>query len=128
MTRNQLFTRLNKLCLEMDALYNINNGGCCFVAACLAEKLEEANIPFEIIHYGLCGTHYAIRVSDRYLNRSEYKKNEIWDIWEGKSYTSERLYNLYYNEEWNHMYNRKWNLIVSTRIKSIFRKYANSRT
>ena len=61
MNRNQLFTKLNKLCDEMDRIYNTGLGGCCFVTACLAENLERNNIPFKIaIIYHPC--HYFIKV------------------------------------------------------------------
>ena len=125
MTQNQLFTRLNELCKQMNYSYDINSGGCCFVAACIAENLERHKIPFKIIHYDLWGCHYAIKVSDRYLNRDNYVKKEISDILDKDS---EWLYELYYNKDWNDCYNKRWNLIVSTRIRALFYKYENSRT
>lgn len=125
MNRNQLFTRLNELCKQMNYSYNINSGGCCFVAACIAENLEKYKIPFKIIHYNLYSCHYAIKVSDRYLNRDNYFKREILDIFDRDS---KWLYKLYYNNDWNNYYNKRWNLIVSTRIKALFYKYENSRT
>jgi len=129
MTRNQLLTALNKLCHEMEDYYDINCGGCCYIAAVIAENLESVNIPFALIHYGLHSCHYAIKVNDRYLNRSDCRKEEIVDF--DEDITSEEIYNIYYdgdyNGEWNKMYNKRWNLIVSSRIKALFRKYANSR-
>lgn len=124
MTRKQLFKELNRICNEMSYNYNINCGGCCFVAACLAENLEKLNIPFKVIHYNLSGCHYAIKVSDRYINRDEYYSYEIKEI---MNCSSDDLYEIYNNNNWNKCYNKKWNLIVSTRIKSICNKYANSR-
>lgn len=128
MNRNELFTKLNKLCNEMDSDYNTSYGGCCFVTACLAENLEKNNIPFKtiVVYYP---THYFIKVSDRYINRcsfniSSYKEYNV----EITDHTSKWLYDKYYNEDWNNFYNRKWNLIVSTKIKALFRKYENSRT
>lgn len=47
MNRKKLFTKLNQLCLELDNKYNINCGGCCYVAACIAEQLESFNIPLK---------------------------------------------------------------------------------
>ena len=125
MTRNQLFTNLNKLCNEMDMLYNTGCGGCCFVTACLAENLERNNIPFKVIilHWP---THYFIQVSDRYINRCDFSIRE--EDKEVTDFDSEFLYDRYYSEDWNSYYSRKWNLIVSTRIRALFRKYENSRT
>lgn len=125
MSKNELFTRLNKLCNEMDINYNTGCGGCCFVTACLAENLERNNIPYKVIRL-YYPTHYFIQVSDRYINRCGFIiKKDLFDV---KSYNSEYLYNIYYSESWNDVYNRKWNLIVSTRIKALFNKYENSRT
>ena len=123
MNRNQLFKELNKLCEEMDCQYNTGNGGCCFVTACLAENLERNNIPFKtIIIYN--PTHYFIEVSDRYINRCDFRVREKRTY----HYNSSDLYQIYYSLNWNVCYNRKWNLIVSTRIRALFRKYENSRT
>lgn len=121
MTRNQLFTRLNELCIEMQYSYSINSGGCCFVAACIAENLERVHIPFKVVCcWDPC--HYWIKVSDRYLNSNEYHEEELLEM------TSKDLYFKYSSENWNNYYSKKWNLIVSTRIKSLFNRYANSRT
>lgn len=122
MTRNQLFTALNKLCDEMNYSYDINCGGCCYVAAVLAENLENANIPFKVVCC-FSPTHYWIKVPDRNINRDGFKGDVTY-------LNSKDLYIKYYsnNRYWNRCYNRRWNLIVSTRIKALFRKYENSRT
>ena len=125
MTRKSLFKNLNQLCKDLDYKYNINSGGCCFVAAVIAEQLENCNIPFKLIHYELYSCHYAIRVNDRIINRCDCKYKEIiFDDY----LSSNEIYDTYYNEDWNHTYNRQWNLIVKTKIKSLFKKYENRRT
>ena len=125
MNRKQLFKNLNKLCLDLDCLYNINCGGCCFVAAVLAEQFENYNIPFTVIKYDICGLHYAIRVQDRIINRCDFSYKEI--VFD-KILNSDKLYSHYYSKNyWNSLYNRKWNLIVKTKIKSLFKKYENRR-
>jgi len=125
MTKKQLFTSINNLCKELDNKYNINCGGCCFVAAVIAEQLEKHNIFYTLIHYDKYSCHYAIRVNDRILNRCDYNFREIvFDEY----LPSDTIFFTYYNESWNKMYNKKWNLIVKTKIKSIFKKYENSRT
>ena len=123
MNRKKLFTKLNQLCLELDNKYNINCGGCCYIAACIAEQLERFDIPFEIVHYDICGCHYAIKVSDRYINRSDYEKKEIYEILD---YSSEEMFDIYYHGDWNNTYERKYNSIVHRKIKNLFNE--NSRT
>ena len=124
MNRKELFKQLNSLCYEMNESYNINNGGCCFVAATIAEQLEKFTIPFTVINYDY-HWHVAIRVSDRIINRDgcEYKC-----ITKDDTTSSKELYNEYYNSKWNDLYNRRWNLIVKTRIRALFNKYGNKRT
>ena len=125
MTRNQLFTSLNELCNEMDFQYNTGCGGCCFVTACLAENLERNNIPFSVIILD-SPCHYFIKVSDRYINRCDFTINK--EHKEECDYNSEYLYWIYRTKNWSSYYSKRWNLIVSTRIRALFRKYENSRT
>ena len=123
MSRKELFKRINALCEKLDYKYDINRGGCCYVAACLAEQLEIHNIPFKAIQYGL-GNHFSIKVSDRYLNRCDYKKNEI----KGYLESSKELFDNYYDHTWNETYEPKYNGCVKKAIKAVFNKYGNNRT
>lgn len=124
MNRKELFKNLNELCKDLDDKYNINCGGCCYVAAVLAEQFENYNISFTVIHYDKCGCHYAIRVCDRIINRCDYSFKEIvYDDF----IPSNELYDTYYNEKWNRMYNKRDNKIVKSKIKSLFKKYENRR-
>ena len=123
MNKKRLFKQLNSLCKELQNCYNINNGGCCFVAATIAEQFEIYNIPFTVIRYDLEGLHYAIRVNDRIINRDDHFCREIIDEF---YISSEGLYTIYQNNNWNPWYNTKYNITVSSKIKSLF--YANNRT
>ena len=123
MNKKELFKSLNNLCCKMQESYNINNGGCCFVAAVIAEQLEIYSIPFYVaVTYS--PTHYAIKVKDRYINRDDFKFGP--DDW--REWNSQKLYDTYDDGNWNNWYSRRWNLIVRTRIRSIFKKYENNRT
>ena len=119
MTRKELFKQLNCLCSEMSECYDINSGGCCFVAAVLAEQLEKYKIPFRVA-YCIGPTHYWIKVSDRNINRDGSKAERKC------KWSSKFIYNLYYCQDWNPRYCKSWNLIVQTRITSLFYKYGNS--
>ena len=125
MNRKLLFKEINELCLKLDSAYNINDGGCCFVAACIAKQLEKYNIPFTVIHYNLWGCHYAIKVDDRYLNRCDYRKKEIGaEIKCNSSY----VYDIYTSKDWNPRYNSKNNKTIEKYIIELFEKYENCRT
>jgi hypothetical protein len=122
MNRKKLFTKLNQLCSELDYKYNINNGGCCYIAACIAEQLEKFNISFQVIHYDICGCHYAIKVSDRYINRSDYRKKEIYEI---LNCSSRDIFYIYKHNRWNPTYNKMYNGVISKKIRKLFNE--NSR-
>ena len=127
MNKNELFTSLNELCRELDDKYSINSGGCCLIAAYLAEFLEKANIPFTVINYNKYGCHFAIRVEDRIINRCDYSYTEI--IYD-KFMSSKEHYDLYKEEldlgYWNNAYERKYNSTIKRKIKALFNKYGNS--
>ena len=123
MNKKRLFKQLNSLCKELQNRYDINNGGCCFVAATIAEQFEIYNIPFTVIKYDSEGLHYAIRVNDRIINRDNYFCREIVDEF---YISSETLYLIYKNNNWNPYYNTKYNETVSNKIKSLF--HENNRT
>ena len=125
MNKKDLFKQLNQLCSKLSEKYNINSGGCCYVAACLAEQLELANVPFKVIHYNEYHCHYAIKVSDRYLNRDDYRKREISEILDC---SSEYLFQIYNKRTWNDTYDVDNNNKVKQAIREVFRKYENSRT
>lgn len=121
MTRNQLFKELNALCIKLDKEWDINCGGCCYVAYVLAKYLEEYNISFVIRHY-YDPCHYVVEVPDRCLNRGgfngEYESLD-WDYID--------LMNIYKTESWNKYYDIKHNSAVHLKIKAIFNKYGHKR-
>lgn len=120
MTKRELFKCLNDLCNEMNTSYYINCGGCCFVAAVIAEQLEKCNISY-LVAITECPTHYAIKVKDRYINRDGFYFRNCYE------YDSQYLYNKYESEDWNETYEIQHNSIVKRKIKSVFKKYENSR-
>jgi len=124
MTRRELFKEVNVKCIELQSKYRINCGGCCYVAAVLAELLTKYDIPYQVVYFEDWGCHYAIRVRDRYLNRDEFNKHYICDEY---SANYESLYEKYYNERWNNMYDTRHNEIVKISLTRIFDKYGERR-
>ena len=125
MNKNQLFTQLNSLCREMDEFYDINSGGCCFIASVIAEQLEKFNISYSFIRIDY-GRHYVIEVSDRVLNGDGYRRDS--SHFEYLGFDSKEGFIYYKKHNWNNCYSKKWNLIVKTKIESLFNKYGNKRT
>lgn len=121
MTKRQLFKELNALCIKLDNIYNINNGGCCYVAYVLAKYLEEYKIPFTVREYDF-PSHYVVEVSRGCLNRSGFN-----GYYESYNWDSNSLLKMYREYSWNTRYNVKHNSAVHLKIKAIFNKYGNSR-
>ena len=124
MTKKQLFKALNELCDEMDIQYDTSCGGCCYVTACLAENLEKNNIPFKVIILD-SPCHYFIKVSDRYINRDDYRKREISEYLDC---SSSYLFEVYNEGDWNKCYSKRHNSTVKKSIVKVFNKYENRRT
>lgn len=122
MTRKQLFSAINELCRDLDNKYRINSGGCCYIAAIIAKNLEEYCIPFKVVHFETYGTHYAIMVSDRRLNGAKWPFRGFDEIVE---MNSSRLFEIYYENEWNEVYSTEHNSEVNELISNLFKKYGN---
>ena len=83
-----LAERLNKLCRFLDEEYDINAGGCCYVAYCLAKLLSKDKFKFRVIIYEdyeledrfseISGSHYhyAIGIGNYTINSAECDEDE----------------------------------------------------
>lgn len=49
--REQLKFSLNSLCEFLDREYNINEGGCCWIASEIAKHLDKLKIPYDLVIY-----------------------------------------------------------------------------
>ena len=126
MTKKELFKEINALCDYMVEKYRINSGGCCYVAAVLAEYLTKCDIDYQVVYYNSWwdGCHYYIKVSDRNLNRDGCN----WRYTEILAHEDYReIYQWYYDGDWNNRYDKRYNGIVKISLKRIFDKYRNSK-
>lgn len=121
MTKRQLFKDINSLCRNLDEDFDINNGGCCFVAAVIAQGLEKCNISYSVRYYELHGCHYAIQVSDRVLNRGDFT-----GTYELEEYDSDDLFTIYDNGIWNNRYDINYNEIIEQMFEELFDKYVEN--
>ena len=46
-----LLKNLNSLCRFLDETYNVNMGGCCYLASLIAKHLDKLNIKYDLIIY-----------------------------------------------------------------------------
>lgn len=118
MSQRELIKKINNFCNHFDYEYALNCGGCCYVAAVIAEMLDFKNIKYKVRYYE-CPTHYVIEVNKVPLNLGEFKGKynylEGCDHWD--------LYEYYYNNDWNDMYPTKLNGVVKMSIRNIFKNY-----
>ena len=118
MNQKELIKKINKFCDHFDDAYALNCGGCCYVAAVIAEMLEFKNIKYKVRYYD-CPTHYVIEVNRTPLNLGgfdgDYDYLEEWN--------SSDLYEEYYSGWWNNTYPTKLNGVVKMSIRNIFKCY-----
>ena len=74
MNQKELIKKINKFCDHFDDAYSLNCGGCCYVAAVIAEMLEFKNIKYKVRYYD-CPTHYVIEVNRTPLNLGGFDGN-----------------------------------------------------
>lgn len=142
-----LINNLNKLFIKLDRRYDINCGGCCFVAYLVARELEVRNLhDFKLRVYGIYGEcceeearynitnnldgapckshtahHYSIVYNDCWeINKSDADDIEFLDI---EGLASEDIKRLYDYGDWNDVYYSNNNIFVERFIKIIFNNY-----
>lgn len=139
-----ILMKLNQLCNDLDSWYDINRGGCCYVAYLIATNLWNLNIKYKLVvcdkykthkalemrkdinslrlsDYGF--NHYFIEVDGFPINRGGFTKyvccqskaSYINPFCIGKMYT-------YFKErdEWNETYKPYHNHIVRDTINKFF--------
>ena len=101
-------TKLNYTAYELDRLYNINSGGCCYFAYRIAYWLEKYGIEYYFIIQDdgpiqdYIGKHYCLQVlpSKLYLNKSplythiksiKRTSNQILDYYKKSSWSEKYL-------------------------------------
>lgn len=140
---------LDNLCDQLNDQYNINRGGCCYVAyliACHLDKLgikydliiydrrkkDEAQVNYEVLHtcnpsivtgYYTCN-HYCISIHcGGIVNKSTSRRRNKFVI---KNVTSKHLKWLYDYGDWNTEYDSYNNKEVKSIIDLFFLKYVQN--
>lgn len=149
MNIHNLIKSLNKLCDELNKLYNINCGGCCYVAYLIASHLEKLKIEYSLIvltkekkNSAEINKEISTMKTNRINNCSITRKNtcshyyiyikNIGNI--NKAYSSYRRYVIdpvkavnihwiYKTGDWNSFYLKKNNKILKTEFDNFFRPY-----
>ena len=146
-TIRKLVNDLNTLCDRLDKDYNINYGGCCFVAYILMKNFESIGVNPILVIESDCdeidGGEFLDRVHDRntecnglgfntcyhyfvsipkigYVNAGDYCRDSLNKF---RGLSSKDVQWIYKTGDWNSCYETKNNAMVGRRIKQVFRKY-----
>ena len=137
---------LNDLCCTLDDKYDINYGGCCYVAYIIAKHLDELNIPYTLVveednidldEVNICLKnkiidhpnsltgdytcfHYMIDIPNIGIINA-IDKCEDWYYVPVKSYKTIKW--IYKNGDWNSYYRTSNNKRVRDSINKVFKKY-----
>lgn len=138
-----IFNELNRLLDELDREYDINAGGCCFVAFCVAAQLWKRGIPYKLVVLGdraldsnelkinirkndgyyptgsETANHYVIQVGDYYINLGSFNLR-YYEISKASFIKPHEIYEVYRTGYWNCYYEKSNNLKIYKKIKKFF--------
>lgn len=138
----ELALRLNKLCEQLNEQFEINWGGCCYTAYCIARLLEKDKLPFSLVVFDnefnlnkiktlpkvpWSMLHYAITLqvgehTTRTINRGEFRVSHRCYL---KVSSKEILWH-YKKHDWNDTYNPAHNQTIKQLIEKTYYDFTNS--
>lgn len=129
MSLDLLVSKMCFLCDFLDSTYHINDGGCCFIAYCIARLLDKDKIPYSVVVYHCdcdnfneldCShNHYAICVNNVLING--FEDDDDFTIMD--NVTSKDLLNHYKECGWNDYYNKKKNDFLFHTINKFYNDF-----
>ena len=134
-----IYKGLNAICECLNTLYNINNGGCCYIAYCIAQLLEKDSIPFDVIIFDDFDAvslseldeecyHIALRIviDDEYyiINQGDFELDDEITIIE--NVTSNDLFKYYKRFRWNRTYEVFRNKFIKYVITLLYENFTHS--
>lgn len=134
MSCRELVKNLNTLFEFLHKMYEINCGGCCYVAYLIAKRLEDRYIDFSLRIYD-----YNLDYTDEELYDAIKSKKDVYPI---KSNTashysiitkfgeinSKDLQYIYKTGNWNISYNTTNSIFVTKFIDILFKQFDNERS
>ena len=139
---------LNVLCDRLDQDYNINFGGCCFVAYLMIKHFEKIGLHPTLIIESDCGDideddfldcvytrsgncqglkdqtcyHYFIYIPEinKYINSGEIYEDYLYEF---QGLSAKDVHWIYKTGDWNSDYDRKNSPMVGRKIAQVFKKY-----
>ena len=139
---------LNILCDRLDQDYNINFGGCCFVAYLMMKHFEKIGLHPTLIIESDCDDidgdnfldcvrtrsgncqglknqtcyHYFVYIPevDEYVNSGEFYEEYLYKF---RGLSAKDVHWIYRTGDWNNNYDRRNSPMVGRKIAQVFRKY-----
>ena len=139
----ELAVQLNKMCKVLDKRYQINYGGCCYLAYCIAELLEKDGFNFSLVvfddRYDMSQftelselpetmMHYAIVFDDDSVNGDLINcDDDDFDYSHQSFKVSAKDIMKYYNSNpWNSQYSTACNGLIKLFIECTYHEFADS--
>lgn len=132
-----LAEKLNSFCNFLNDEYNINYGGCCYVAYCIAKLLSRDNIYFKLVVYEYYDLeekfkdvseshyHYAISLEDIIINECDCEDND--DLYRVDYIVkASEILSHYKKRSWNSNYDCSKNNFIYKSIKSFYEDFYES--
>lgn len=136
----QLVEELNDLCSQLNDDFEINCGGCCYVASVLAEELFNLHIPYKVAITKNFEVEKSLEIRRTIKNKKDfYCQHAFIYLHKHKLYINDdgdarrnvkvgcikpkELLEYYKSVKWNKTYNTSNNKSVANKIRKIFKKY-----
>ncbi len=146
---HRLVQSLNSLCKFLHDTYNVNYGGCCFLAYLIARHLDQLGLKYDLVIYddhrkdrvsieheifschrnkslnnSVVGTHscnhYCLQLKGAGVVNSDDEREYQYTI-PGVSYKNIRW--IYRNGKWNSRYEVRHNKTIKNIVKEFFKEY-----
>ena len=126
---------MHQVCCLLDNLYDINCGGCCYVAWCLASLLTDDNIDYnvEVVSSyeeleSCCSfnelddahSHYGISIGGYYININDYTIDDALYHNSFENVTPDELKKHYDTNYWNSCYDIDKNDFIYNIVKQFY--------
>ena len=134
-----IVNKLNEICDELDYKYNINNGGCCFVAFVLMDLLKHDgyNVKLEVyscyyldnirsikdLHQS--NSHYCVKIGKHRINQSNFNHYSYLNTYIINNINTKDLFSHYLANDWNDQYDIKHNAHVVEILKKEYFNISN---
>lgn len=147
---HSLHKSLNSLCRFLDETYDVNKGGCCFLASVIAKHLDRLGIDYALVIYddykkdhtqiehevischrnkgiftsvtGSCScNHYCLQIKGAgVINEDDLEETHRYLI---PDVTYKNINWIYKNSDWNDCYEVRHNKTIKNIVKTFFKDY-----